>query len=101
VSDLERIKTEAGNASPTYIKALEAEAERLQSERDELRGALDATTSLLDRCAKRLPDPDDLRLVIGSMSNVVSVCRGLKDANATRLVKAHDNVRDTLKGATP
>ena len=96
MSDLERIKTEAGNASPTYIKALEAEAERLQSERDELRGALDATTSLLDRCAKRLPDPAHLRVVLSLAEGL-----GAHGMPTRKERKALNNVRATLEGATP
>ena len=36
----------------------------LRTERDGLRGMLESTTSLLDRCAERLPDPVNLKMVL-------------------------------------
>ena len=98
-SDMERIKREKGNDTPGYIKSLEAEAENLTSRVYYLEAALESTTSLLDRCAKRLPDPAKLNLVLQ-----LAVC---EMANVTEYgalperddhLDAISHVRDLLKG---
>ena len=71
----------------------------LRTERDELRGMLESTTSLLDRCAERLPDPVNLKMVLQlaecEMANVEEY--GTRDE-----VREHrdaiSHVRGLLKG---
>jgi len=84
------------SAAADRITVLEAEVKRLLSERDELRGALDATTSMLDRCAKRLPDPAHLRVVLSLAEGL-----GAHGMPTRKERKALNNVRATLEGATP
>ena len=67
MSDLERIKTEAGNASPTYIKALEAEVERLTAQ---VAATEKAGLAAEDEAGRHRATIKRLRVELGSIARI-------------------------------